>query len=275
MKTNKVTLITGATSGIGKATAEALSAKGHELIILARNADKAQDLISGLPGPAKFVECDFDKLESVEKAAGVILKETEHLDNLINNAGAIFPERMETSDGFEKHFGVNHLAPFLLTQKLMPLILKSDSKVINVSSDAYKQAKVDFSDLQLEKSFSPIVGYANSKLYNILFTKELAERYREHGLQTYALHPGVINSNFGDSFSGFIGLLMKVMKPFMKGIEEGAATSVMLAEAEKDHFTSGSYFKNRKPAQTKDNLVNSDFSKHIWEVSERMTTSYM
>jgi NAD(P)-dependent dehydrogenase (short-subunit alcohol dehydrogenase family) len=202
------------------------------------------------------------------------LKETGHLDNLINNAGAIFPERIETADGFEKHFGVNHLAPFLLTQKLMPLILKSDGKVINVSSDAYKQAKVDFNNLQLENSFSAITAYANSKLYNILFTKELAERYGAEPLQTFALHPGVINSNFGDSFSGFFGLLLKVIKPMLKGTEHGAATSVMLADAEKDKFKTGSYFKNQIPVKTIDKLVNREFSKRIWEVSEKLTTSY-
>lgn len=275
MKTNKKTLITGATSGIGKATAEALSEMGHDLIILARNPEKARSLISELPGDASFIECDFDDLESVSRASNEVLKQTEHLENLINNAGAIFQNREETTQGFEKHFGVNHLAPFLLTSKLLPLILKSDGKIINVSSDVYKQAKVDFDDLQLKKSFSSLLGYANSKLFNLLHAKELSEKYRVQNLEAYSLHPGVIRSNFGDSFSGGMSLVIKLIKPFMKGISEGAATSVMLAEAEKGTYKPGSYFKNKKPVSTQQKLVNADYSKRIWETSEKMIAPYV
>ncbi|WP_304235003.1 SDR family NAD(P)-dependent oxidoreductase [Jiulongibacter sediminis] len=275
MKTQNITLITGATSGIGKATAEALSEKGHKLIILARNPDKAKALIASLPGEAKFISCDFENLDSVSQAANEVLKQTDHLENLINNAGAIFQAREETAQGFEKHFGVNHLAPFLLTEKLIPLILKSDGRVINVSSDLYKQAKVDFDNLQLQNGYAPMLGYANSKLFNLLHAKELAEKYRVQNLRAYSLHPGVIRSNFGSDFSGGMGFLLNLMKPFMKGTQAGASTSVMLADSERDAFVSGSYFKNKKPVSTKADLVNNDLSKRIWDVSEELVSSYM
>ncbi|MGR3810164.1 SDR family NAD(P)-dependent oxidoreductase [Jiulongibacter sp. NS-SX5] len=274
MNTNPVTIVTGATSGIGKSTAKILSEKGHEIIVVARNKDKANDLLKELGDDSRFIQCDFSNLQSVHDAALKIIETTPVIDNLINNAGAIFDKRELTKDGFEQHFGVNHLAPFLLTTKLLPLILKSDGKIINVASDIYKQAKPDLNNLQLENGYSPMLGYANSKLFNILFTKELSKRYRIQNLKAYALHPGVIKSGFGDSLNGFFKLMMILAKPFMKSPDQGAATSAYLASEEDPKAPSGSYFKNSQLTRTADQLVNEDLAAKIWNISEEMTSKY-
>jgi NAD(P)-dependent dehydrogenase (short-subunit alcohol dehydrogenase family) len=196
MSNTKTIAITGATSGIGLASSEALLEKGNQLIFLVRNVEKAENVISDWDKKenVSIIECDLADLKSVKKAAAELLGKTEQLDVLINNAGGTFQERLESKDGFELHFAVNHLGHFLLTKTIMPLLVKSNTKVINVSSEAHRAGKPDWKDLNLEKSYSAIKGYGNAKLYNILFTKSLVDR----GLNSYDLHPGVIDSGFGD-----------------------------------------------------------------------------
>jgi NAD(P)-dependent dehydrogenase (short-subunit alcohol dehydrogenase family) len=272
MSNTKTIAITGATSGIGLATSEELLKKGHHLIFLVRNTEKAQQLIAKWDEKANvnIIKCDLADLKSVRKAGEELLQKTDQLDVLINNAGGTFNERMESNNGFELHLAVNHLGHFLLTKVLMPVLEKSNAKVINVSSEAHRAGKPDWSDLNLKKKYSTILGYGNAKLYNILFTKSLADK----GLTSYALHPGVIDSGFGDQLPGPFKLMWKLGKPFMKTTREGASTSIFLASQNLAADKNGAYFKNKKVKKAS-SLANSQAARdRLWEESEKMVEEF-
>jgi NAD(P)-dependent dehydrogenase (short-subunit alcohol dehydrogenase family) len=269
MNDKKTIAITGATSGIGLATSEELLKRGHQLIFLVRNTDKAQEVIASWDKKenVSIIKCDLADLKSVRQAAEELLQKTDQLDVLINNAGGTFNERLESKDGFELHLAVNH---FLLTKILMPLLEKSNIKVINVSSEAHRAGKPDWSDLNLKKKYSTIAGYGNAKLYNILFTKSLADK----GLTSYALHPGVIDSGFGDQLPGFFKLMWKLGKPFMKTTREGASASIYLATNDLPTDKNGAYFKDKKVNKAS-SLANSQAARdRLWEESEKMVEGY-
>jgi len=269
----KTIAITGATSGIGLATAEALLSKGNQLIFLARNLEKAKKLIQNLPNPenVKLIECDLAKLASVKKAGEELSKIVDKLDVLINNAGGTFKERTETKDGIEMHLAVNHISHFLLVKTCYQLLEKSNTKIINVSSEAHRAAKIDFSDFNMSKNYGAIKAYGNVKLYNILFTKSLVDR----GFNAYALHPGVIDSNFGDELPGFLKVLWKLGKPFMKTTTEGAATSVYLAEVELNQDKNGGYFKNKKLFKESSTAKSKSVREKLWAKSEELIAEKM
>ncbi|WKK83165.2 SDR family NAD(P)-dependent oxidoreductase [Marivirga arenosa] len=267
----KTIAITGATSGIGLATSEALLEKGNKLFFLVRNVDKAKNIISDWKQKenVSIIECDLADLKSVKKASQTLLEKTDHLDVLINNAGGTFQERKESKDGFELHLAVNHLGHFLLTKQIFTLLEKSNTKVINVSSEAHRAAKPDWSDLNLKNKYSAILGYANAKLYNILFTKSLVDK----GISSYALHPGVINSGFGDSLPSVLKIMWNLGKPFMKTTREGASTSIYLATNELSADKNGEYFKDKKVKKATSLANSSAARERLWEESEKMIAS--
>lgn len=260
--------ITGATSGIGLETAKALLQKGNELIFLVRNIDKAKKLLQNWNGGEKvqLISCDLSDLHSVKAAATELLKTNEHLDVLINNAGGTFEERMESKDGLELHFAINHLGHFLLVKELYSLLQTSQTTIINVSSDAHRAGKLDFNNLQLKEKYSIIKAYGNAKLCNVLFTKSLAKR----GFTSYALHPGVIDSGFGDNLSAPFKLLWKLGKPFMKSTREGASTSIYLAQNTLPKELNGSYFKNMKSIKPSSDARNEALQEKLWKYSEQI-----
>ena len=272
MSNTKTIAITGATSGIGLATSEALLEKGYHLVFLVRNTKKAHEVISNWNKKenVSIIECDLADLKSVKQAGKELLHKTDQLDILINNAGGTFQDRYESKDGFELHLAVNHLGHFLLVKTIMPLLEKSNTKVINVSSEAHRAGKPDWSDLNLNKSYSAIKGYGNAKLYNILFTKSLTDR----GLTSYALHPGVIDSGFGDQLPGLLKIMWKLGKPFMKTTREGASTSIYLATNELPQDKNGKYFKDKKVNKAS-SIANSEAARErLWEESEKMVEGY-
>ncbi|WP_296620655.1 SDR family oxidoreductase [Marivirga sp.] len=272
MSNTKTIAITGATSGIGLATSEALLEKGYYLIFLVRNVEKAQTVIVNLGKKenVSIIKCDLADLKSVRKAGEELLQKTDKLDVLINNAGGTFNDRLESEDGFELHLAVNHLGHFLLSKILMPLLEKSNTKVINLSSEAHRTGNPNWSDLNLKKKYSTISGYGNAKLYNILFTKSLADK----GITSYALHPGVIDSGFGDSLPGFFKLIWKLGKPLMKSTREGASTSIYLATNDLPADKNGGYFKDKKVKKAS-SIANSKAARNrLWEESEKMVEGY-
>ncbi len=260
--------ITGATSGIGLETAKALLEKGHHLIFLIRDIEKGQKLLLDLPNAnnVQIIKCDLAELKSVKHAAEELLKTNNHLDVLLNNAGGTFENRKESKDGLELHFAINHLGHFLLVKQLLPLLEKSKTKIINVSSEAHKAGKLDFNDLQLEKNYSTIKAYGNAKLCNVLFTKSLSRK----GFTSYCLHPGVIDSGFGNNLSWIFKILWKLGKPFMKSTREGASTNIYLCLNDLTEDLNGSYFKNQKPFRPSDNSKNIAVQDKLWRVSEEI-----
>jgi len=273
------TLITGATSGIGEETAIALAKKNHALYLLVRDTVKGEQLKDRIAAQTgnkhvTIIECDLADLYSVKKAATIIKDKLFAINVLINNAGGIFAARELTKNGFETTFQVNHLGHFLLTLSLMPLLEKGHARIINVSSQAYKMGKPLFDNIQGEKEYSPSKAYGMSKLFNIYFTKSLAEKYADKGISAFALHPGVVNTSFGADMPGIVKLLLWVARPFMINAKKGAETSVYLATAPKLDQKSGSYFMKCKVTKTTSVANHQGAREKLWDVSEKLVDPF-
>ena len=266
--------ITGPTSGIGVATVEELSKKFEVIFLLVRNKAKANKLIPKFSHPGKkntfhLVYCDLSDLNSVASAADFIKGQTNQLDVLINNAGGVGKDRKVTEDGFESSFSINHLGPFLLTKKLLPLLEKSPSaRIINVSSEAHNVANPDFDDLQSEKSYSALSVYANVKLFNILFTRSLVDKYADKGIHAFALHPGMVKTSFGSGFKGIVKWGMKIVKLFLISPKRGAQTSIFLATDPGVIKHNGAYFKKSKVSRTSEAADSLELRNKLWQISE-------
>lgn len=273
--------ITGPTSGIGAITFKKLCHEFSEVFLLARNKSKAEKLIQELPSEQQkkvtFVYLDLADLDSVSKAADTIAQKTNSLDVLVNNAGGIFKKQENTKDDFELTFSANHLGHFLLTKKLLPKLLSSGKgKIINVSSEAHRMAKVDFDDLNYkEKSYSSFTAYANAKLFNILFTKSLVDKYASQGLQAFALHPGVVKTNFASDSDSMFKWIWKLASPFMITAEEGAQTSIYLAKRNMEKTENGKYFKKSKATKSSKTANSERMRNRLWEESEKMIKPWL
>jgi NAD(P)-dependent dehydrogenase (short-subunit alcohol dehydrogenase family) len=271
----KVVLITGGTSGIGKAAATALAAAGAEVVVAGRNKERGEAAVgeirrgSGSEKVSLMLE-DLAVQAEVRELAGEFKARYARLDVLVNNAGLIQSRRTETPEGIELTLAVNHLAPFLLTNLLLEVLKRSaPSRIITVSSEARRHAEIDFDDLQ-SRRYRAFPVYGMTKLANILFTYELAERLRGIGVVANCLHPGGVNTNFGNYNRSLGILLFRAFQPFMRTPEQGADTIVYLASSPEAGRMSGKYLMDRKevsPAQPRDEAL----QQRLWEVSEELT----
>ena len=273
------TVITGATSGIGKVTALELAKKGHAIYMLVRNTSKGeqvkQEIISASGNKNIYVvECDTADLQSVRNAASMLTGRLFSINILINNAGSAFQEKKFTKDGFEMTFAVNHLGHFLLTESLIPLLKKGQARIINVSSQAHRSATPNFDDLKWEITpYQTLKAYGVSKLYNIYFTKSLAEKYKQDGIVSYALHPGVVNTHIWDGVKGFAKLFVSLLKLFMITPEKGAETTIYLATELRLEPKSGLYFEKCKVSKLAPIAEDVVARQRLWEISEKLTGS--
>jgi len=275
----KTVVITGATSGIGEVAAVRLAEQGARIVFTARDKDRAQATLEKLrrvnPASGHVVHLsDLSLLAEMRRTAEEI-KEEPTIDVLINNAGALFNSRGETSDGLEKTFALNHMSYFVVTNLLLPR-LKAGARIINTASDAHYRAKLDFDDLQSKKSYSGFSVYSRSKLCNILFTRELARRIAGTGITANALHPGFVATRFGDQSGGVLSALVRVAKPIGAiSPEEGAKTIIYLATSPDVAMTNGEYFTKCAVATPSDEARNDRDAKRLWEISteiaERVT----
>ncbi len=272
-------LITGATSGIGKETAVALAEMGASVVITARDERKgraAQREIKERSGvDVDVLFADLGSLADVRRLADDYKSRNDKLHVLINNAGAINAQRLETQDGYEMTFGVNHLAHFLLTDLLLELIKSSaPARIINVSSGAHTGATVDFDNLQGEDGYSGIRAYGQSKLANVLFTKELARRLGGSNVTVNSLHPGVVKTGFGRNNGGLMGAVMAVVhtvgSPFLLNSARGAETSIHLASSPDVENVSGEYFVKSEAVPSNDVSNDPDVARKLWNVSEQL-----
>lgn len=268
----KTTVITGATSGIGRETAFALANLNHAIYMLVRNTEKGEQLrqtIIGQTGNRAIyvIKCDLTDLDSVHEAADQLKSRLTDINVLINDAGGMFNKKELSKDGFEMTFALNHLGHFTLTMDLMPLLEKGHARIINVSSDAHKAGKADFDSIRGEKPYSGVRAYANAKLFNIYFTESLADKYAGRGISAFSLHPGLVKTNFGSDATGFARLMMWLSKPFMISAKKGAKTAVYLATKPKLEMKNGSYFKKCK--KTRPAAQAKDFSarNRLWNLS--------
>jgi NAD(P)-dependent dehydrogenase (short-subunit alcohol dehydrogenase family) len=276
--TEKVCLVTGATSGIGWETARSLAAKGATMALVGRDAGRLQNAIAKIRGsvPDARLESYVADLSSQEQVRRLALEfQTRHdcLDVLVNDAGAVFPTRRESVDGIEMTLALNHLAPFLLTNLLLDTLKASaPSRVVTVSSGAHQGARVNFDDLQLTHSYGMWRAYGRSKLMNLLFTRELARRLAGTGVTANALHPGFVSSNFGKSEGPLWAAAFTVMRPFMISAEKGAQTAIYLASSTEVEGASGWYYVDCHPVTPSAEARDDATARQLWEVSERLTS---
>ncbi len=272
-------LITGATGGIGRATALGLIDRGCAVTVLCRNPDKGLTLQEDArrrreDARLHLLQCDMTSLPAVREAAAAFAAEHSRLDVLINNAAVINTRRQLSRDGFEEQFAVNHLAPFLLTRLLLPLLQAAPappSRIVNVSSNAHHFVRgMPFDDLQSERGYRTFRVYGHSKLANLLFTRELARRLAGTGVTVNALHPGAVSTGLGTQ-NGWLGrVLPPLLKPFMKTPEQGAATSLRLALDPDVAGISGAYFIDGRQVEARPWARDDAAAARLWQVSSEL-----
>ena len=272
--TGKTVLITGATGGIGRAAAVALSSMGARIGITGRDRVRAEYAAatiarqSGNSAVDVFV-ADMSSQAEVRRLADEVLAAYPRLDVLLNNVGGFWAHRHATADGLEHTFALNHLAPFLLTSLLLERLKTSaPARVVTVSSGAQSMGSIDFDDLMGDRKYSGQRAYNQSKLANVMFTYELAKRLEGTGVTATVLHPGITSTDFGreDQARGW-GPLIAVMRRFMKSPDQGAETSVYLASSLGAEGLTGRYFANRTPKKTHRASYDAAITARLWQVS--------
>lgn len=279
-------VITGCSSGIGKETALDFYKRGARVIMACRDLEKAAVVKSEIEEKCKhvaetgklvLVKCDLASLKSVRECAVTILDTEPQIKILVNNAGVMMCPKSYTEDGFEMQFGTNHLAHFLLTMLLLPRMRHSTpARIVTVSSAAHTRYGINFDDLNYKnRSYSPAEAYSQSKLANVLFSKELASKLKEHnidGVRTYSLHPGVIKTELGrhldDSlFWGARRLIGIMFMPFLKSPELGAQTTIYCSVDEKCADETGLYYSDCAVKTPARKALNDEYAKKLWDVS--------
>jgi len=273
----KICLVTGATNGIGKATAQALAQMSATVVIVGRSASKTAQLVKELRADSgnKNVDsllADLSSQQEVRRLAGEFKSKYAHLHVLLNNAGGTFATRQLSVDGIEMTFALNHLAYFLLTNLLLDTMkVSTPARIINVSSDAHSRGKIEFDNLQGERSYSSFGPYGNSKLANILFTTELARRLEGMGVTVNALHPGLTSTGFGKNNPGFLMKIMGVVIPLIARYpKKGAETSIYLASSPEVQSITGKFFVDCKVTRPAPQATDSTVAKKLWDVSAEM-----
>ena len=258
-------LVTGSTDGIGKQTALELLQRAARVIVHGSSAEKVErtraELVKLTGAEPEGWACDFSSLAQVREAARRLKQVYPKLDVLVNNAGLMSKERKLSHDGYELTFAVNHLAPFLLTNLLLPALdAAAPSRIVNVSSQVHRGAKLDLTDLHSERGYSGYAAYAQSKLCNLLFTQELARRLDSRKTTANALHPGVVGTRLlREGFSGYSG---------SESLAEGAATSVYLAVSPEVAQVTGKYFQRSREAPAS---FDAELARQLWDESARLT----
>lgn len=270
---SKVIIITGASDGIGAAAARALKSAGHTVVLVGRSPEKTAAIARELH--AESFVADFADLDQVRQLAADLQSRYSRIDVLANNAGGIF-DRQRTIDGFDQTLQVNHLAPFLLTNLLMDILLASEASVLNTSSAGAKLfGNIAIDDLNNDNNLSSLKAYGDAKLGNILFTKELHRRLHSEGLSAAAFHPGVVSTSFAletNSPMRFVyrsPLLRRLAR--MTSPEKGADTLVWLADSEPGlDWRSGEYYAKRHVAKTHVQAADAELARAHWEISAEM-----
>jgi len=271
-------VVTGATSGIGQIASERLAAMGARIVMVARDRTRAEAALSRLREISRNEDhrayyADLLRLADMKRVGMEILKAEPRIDVLLNNAGAMFDRKQITVDGFERTFALNHMSYFVLTHFLLDRLIETPgARIVNTSSNAHRAAHVDYQDLQSLRRFRMFRNYCLSKLYNLLFTRELSRRLQDSGVTVNALHPGFVATRFGDATSSVTGFLFKFLKHFAITPEEGAKTLVYLASSPDVQKISGEYFFKCKATTPTRDALDDAAAKWLWTESERLAS---
>lgn len=273
---DKVCLITGQTQGIGLAATQAIAKLGPKLVLVVRDAKRGRELVEELRAQGnphvELLVGDLSVQADVRRIAAEFLSRHDRLHLLVNNAGAIFMQRQTSRDGLEMTFALNHLGYFLLTNLLRDVLVQSaPARIVNVASRAHVRGTIAFDDLQATRSYSGWSAYSQSKLANILFTRELARRLQGTGVTCNCLHPGVVSTGFGKNDSGWMRWVVRMAAPFLRSPEQGAATTIFLATSPAVEGITGTYFSDCKEREPSKEARDPKVAERLWQVSEQLT----
>jgi NAD(P)-dependent dehydrogenase (short-subunit alcohol dehydrogenase family) len=273
----KTCMVTGATSGIGLATARGLAKLGARVVVVGRDANKCTRVVKDIRQQSgnPEVDCllaDLSDQAQIRKLALEFQESYARLHVLVNNAGGFFLRRQESVDGLEMTFALNHLNYFLLTILLIEVLKASaPARIVNVSSESHRNERMDFDDLQMKRSYKPMRAYGRSKLDNILFTRELSRRLEGSGVMANALHPGFVATNIG----GNNGWLARVVMPLihLRAIspQKGAETSIYLASSPEVAGVSSEYFIKCKSVRAGEAAYDDQAALQLWNASQDLT----
>ena len=273
----KICVITGASAGIGRATALGLARMGASVALVCRNRERAEETRraiqekTGNEAVSIFL-ADLSSRAEIRRLVQELLSRYPQIHVLINNAGVLNRRRSTTVDGVETVFAVNHLAYFLLTNLLLErLIASAPARIVNVASDAHRWGVLDINDLQNERSYRPVRVYGQSKLCNILFTRELARRLQGTRVTTNCVHPGGVATGLGWNNGWWAVLIAKALKPFILTPEQGADTVVYLATSPAVEEVSGRYFIKRREQQPSLAARDDETARRLWKISAELT----
>ena len=274
---DRVVMVTGANSGIGKAASLALAKMGATIVMVARNAEKGEAARSEIIRESQnssvdLLLADLSSLESVRQLAAKFQEKYSKLHVLINNAGLFNQRRHVTTDGYENTFATNYLAPFLLTNLQLDLLrANAPSRIINVSSVGHYNGHINFDDLNLEKEYGGWKAYGQSKLALVLFTHELAKKLQGTGVTVNSVHPGTVATNIWTRPFGPVGFIMALPKLFMTSPEKGAETIVYLASSPEANDLNGEYLEKLRVKKSSDESYDGEIAQRLWDVSAKLT----
>jgi NAD(P)-dependent dehydrogenase (short-subunit alcohol dehydrogenase family) len=275
----KICLVTGATSGIGRVTATELSRRGAHVVLVGRSTQKCEATEKQIrsetaAASVDYLVADLSSLTELRRLADEINQRFPRLDVLVNNAGAMFWKRIESADGIEKTFALNHFSYFVLTNLLLPLLKRSEpARIVNVASDAHKGVSINFDDIQFRSRYSGWKAYQQSKLANVLFTHELARRINGSQITANSLHPGFVRTNFLEVFDqARAGWFIRMIANLIAiSPEAGARTSIYLASSPNVDGVSGRYFVKQKPIESSPQSRDRAAAEKLWRLSVEMT----
>ena len=270
-------VITGATEGIGLAAATVLAGARAALTLVARNRDKAaavaaeiEDANQGQGAPIDIVVADLSLQGDVRRASAEIASRYPHVDILINNAGAMFTRRRLTADGIELSWALNHLAPFLMTNLLLDRLRAAPAaRIITTASDSHRGGDIPFDDINAERGYRGFTRYGQTKLANILFTRELARRLAGSGITANCFHPGFVATQFNRNNGRVMDLVMRAAKFIARTPEKGAETLIWLASSPDVAGMSGDYFFDKRIGRSSAAAKNDDTARRLWTLSEQ------
>src|SRR2546421_2768600 len=274
---DKVVMITGANSGIGKAASLALAKMGANVVMVTRNKEKgeaarAEIIKKSQNNSVDLLMADLSSLESVRKLATEFQRRYSKLHVLVNNAGLFNQRHNVTTDGYENTFATNYLAPFLLTNLQLPILKASaPSRIINVSSVGHYNGHINFDDLNLEKEYGGWKAYGQSKLALVLFTHELAKKLQGTRVTVNSVHPGTVATNIWTRPLGPAGFIMSLPKLFMLSPQRGGETIVYLASSDEAEGLNGEYLEKLKVKKSSDESYDEEIAQRLWDVSEKLT----
>lgn len=275
---SKICLVTGASSGIGKATAIELAKREATVVMLCRDHERGEAALLEVKKVARtesvqLMFADLASQSAIRKFATDFRQRHDRLHVLINNAGLQLWDRSVTDGGIETTFAVNYLAPFLLTNLLLDLLKASTpSRIVNVCSMVHKWASIDFEDLQEERNYRSKQAYGQSKLALLLFSYELARRLNGSGVTVNAMEPGMVRTDFARDFRGFYRLMARLWRPFMKSPEKGAETVVYLAASPEVEGITGKYFRKNRPISSSALSYDVGYARRLWGISAELTS---